>query len=85
VRADTLEDMRRRTALMTSVLWFVLTSGLGAVIVPGWLTGWHARQPYPYSGMVRVLRVVLIVVGLIPRCMCSRSSSGPEGPRRRAP
>jgi protein-S-isoprenylcysteine O-methyltransferase Ste14 len=61
-----LEDVRRGTALMTSVAWFVLTGGVGAVLVPGWLTGWQARQPYPYSGIVRVLGLVLIAAGLIP-------------------
>jgi protein-S-isoprenylcysteine O-methyltransferase Ste14 len=51
---------------VTSVLWFVVAGGVGAVLVPGWLTGWQARQPYPYWGIVRVLGVVLIAVGLIP-------------------
>jgi protein-S-isoprenylcysteine O-methyltransferase Ste14 len=58
--------MRKGTALVTSVLWFVLAGGVGAVLAPWWLTGWQSRQPYPYWGFVRVLGVVLIVVGLIP-------------------
>ena len=52
--------------MVTSVFWFVLTAGVGAVLVPGWLTGWQARQPYPYWGFVRVLGIVLIALGLIP-------------------
>lgn len=51
---------------MTSVLWFVVTVGVGAVLVPGWLTGWAAPQPYPYWAIVRVVGVVLIAAGLIP-------------------
>lgn len=39
---------------------------MGAVLVPGWLTDWQVREPYPYWGIVRVLGVVLIAVGLIP-------------------
>ncbi|WP_353508446.1 methyltransferase [Intrasporangium sp.] len=49
-----------------SVFWFVFAGGVGAVLVPWWLTGWQARQPYPYWGFFRVLGVILIVVGLVP-------------------
>ena len=63
---ETMEDVRRGAAVVTSVFWFVLTGGVGAVLVPGWLTGWQARQPYPYWGFVRVLGIVLIALGLIP-------------------
>ena len=48
------------------MLWFVVTGGVGAVLVPGWLTGWAALQPYPYWAIVRVVGVVLIAAGLIP-------------------
>src|SRR5689334_21766853 len=43
-------DVRRSAAVVTSVLWFVLTGGTGAVLVPWWLTGWQARHPFPYWG-----------------------------------
>ena len=58
--------MRRGNALVMSLFWFVLAGGVGAVLVPWWLTGWQVRQPYPYWGFVRVLGVILIVVGLVP-------------------
>jgi protein-S-isoprenylcysteine O-methyltransferase Ste14 len=61
-----MDDVRRAAAVATSVFWFVVTAGVGAVLVPGWLTGWQARQPYPYWGFVRVLGIVLIALGLIP-------------------
>ena len=66
VTCERLEDVRRGTAVLTSVLWFVLTGGVGAVVVPWWLTGWQVRQPYPYWSVVRVLGVILIALGLIP-------------------
>jgi protein-S-isoprenylcysteine O-methyltransferase Ste14 len=52
--------------MVTSVFWFVLTGAVGAVLVPWWLTGWQARQPYPFWGFVRVLGVALIAVGWLP-------------------
>jgi protein-S-isoprenylcysteine O-methyltransferase Ste14 len=58
--------MRRRAAVVTSVVWFVLTGGVGAVLVPWWLTGWRARYPLPYWNVAQVVGVVLIVAGLIP-------------------
>ena len=57
-------DVRRSAAVVTSVLWFVLTGGTGAVLVPWWLTGWQARHPFPYWGVVQAVGVVLIVAGL---------------------
>jgi protein-S-isoprenylcysteine O-methyltransferase Ste14 len=61
-----MKDVRRGAAVVTAAFWFVLTAGVGAVLVPGWLTDWQARQPYPYWGFVRVLGIVLIALGLIP-------------------
>jgi protein-S-isoprenylcysteine O-methyltransferase Ste14 len=51
--------------VVTSVLWFVLTGGAGAVLVPWWLTGWRARHPFPHWGVAEAVGVVLIVAGLI--------------------
>lgn len=48
--------------MLSSVFWFVLTGGVGGVVVPWWLTGWQVRQPYPYGSFVRVLGAVLIAV-----------------------
>jgi protein-S-isoprenylcysteine O-methyltransferase Ste14 len=58
--------MRRSAAVVTSVVWFVLTGGVGVVLVPWWLTGWRVRYPLPYWGVARAVGVVLIVAGLIP-------------------
>jgi protein-S-isoprenylcysteine O-methyltransferase Ste14 len=57
--------VRRSAAVVTSVLWFVLTGGAGAVLVPWWLTGWRARHPFPHWGVAQAVGVVLIVAGLI--------------------
>jgi protein-S-isoprenylcysteine O-methyltransferase Ste14 len=56
--------MRRSAAVVTSTLWFVLTGGVGAVLVPWWLTGWQAR--HPYWGVAQAVGSVLIVAGLMP-------------------
>ncbi len=47
--------------------WFILTGGVGAVLVPWWLTGWQVQHPLDWSaGLARSIGAVLIVVGLIP-------------------
>ncbi len=58
--------MRRSAAVVTSVVWFVLTGGVGAVLVPWWLTGWRAQHPLPYWAIAQALGVVLIGAGLVP-------------------
>lgn len=58
--------MRRSAAVVTSVVWFVLTGGVGAVLVPWWLTGWRAGHPFPYWGVAQAVGILLIVAGLIP-------------------
>src|SRR5665213_1552166 len=58
--------MRRATAVVTSVGWFAVTAGVGAGLVPWWLTGWRLRQPLPSWGLPATLGVLLIVVGLVP-------------------
>jgi len=59
--------VRRRATVVTSVLWFVLAGGVGAVAVPWWLTGRRVRHPFPYGGTaVQSVGVLLIVAGLIP-------------------
>lgn len=63
---ERLEDVRTGRAAVTSVVWFLLTGGVGAVLVPCLLTGWRAQEPRSYGGLVRVVGAVLIVVGLIP-------------------
>ena len=58
--------MRRSAAVATSVVWFVLTGGLGAVLVPWWLTSWRPRHPLPYWGVAQATGAVLIIAGVIP-------------------
>lgn len=58
--------MRRATAVVTSVGWFAVTAGVGAGLVPWWLTGWRLRHPLPYSGLPATVGVLMIVVGLVP-------------------
>jgi len=48
-----------------SVVWFVVAAGLGAVLVPWWLTGWRIRHPVPWPVGIQVVGVVLIVAGLL--------------------
>jgi protein-S-isoprenylcysteine O-methyltransferase Ste14 len=49
-----------------SIVWFAVTGGVGAVLVPWWLTGWRFRHPSPYWGLAEMVGVLLIVAGLIP-------------------
>ena len=58
--------MRKGAALVTSVAWFILTAGVGAVLVPWWLTGWRVQSPPSHAGLARVIGAVLIFLGLIP-------------------
>jgi len=58
--------MRRSAAVITSAAWFVVTGGVGAVLVPWWLTGWRLRHPLPYWSVVEAVGILLIVAGLIP-------------------
>src|SRR5450631_516737 len=57
--------MRRSAAVITSAAWFAVTAGVGAVLVPWWLTGWRLRHPLPYWSVAEAVGILLIVVGLI--------------------
>ena len=52
--------------MITSAAWFVVTGGVGAVLVPWWLTGWRLRHPLPYWSVAEAVGILLIVAGLIP-------------------
>ena len=65
--------MRRSTAVVTSVGWFAVTAGIGAVLVPWWLTSWRLPHPLPYGGVPGTLGMVLIVAGLIPAVRAVRA------------
>jgi len=58
--------MRRTTAVVTSFGWFAVTAGVGAGLVPWWLTGWRLPDPLPYRGLPTTFGVLMIIVGLIP-------------------
>jgi protein-S-isoprenylcysteine O-methyltransferase Ste14 len=58
--------VRKPSGVIASVAWFAVTGGVGAVLVPWWLTGWQIRHPRPYWGIPQLVGVVLIAVGLIP-------------------
>ncbi|OIQ80577.1 hypothetical protein GALL_376680 [mine drainage metagenome] len=57
--------MGRSAAVITSAGWFVVTGGVGAVLVPWWLTGWLLRRPLPYWSVAEAVGVVLILAGLV--------------------
>ena len=58
--------MRKSAAVITSAAWFVVTGGVGAVLVPWWLTGWRLRHPLLYWSVAEAVGILLIVAGLIP-------------------
>src|SRR5512144_657395 len=59
--------MRRPTAAVVTAVWFVLAPGLGGVLVPYLLTGWHGTGlPWP----VTVLGVLLLVAASILLVLC---------------
>jgi protein-S-isoprenylcysteine O-methyltransferase Ste14 len=53
-------------AVIASVGWFAVTGGVGAVLVPWWLTGWRFDHPLPYWGIAEAFGIVMIAAGLIP-------------------
>ena len=57
--------MGRAAAVITSTAWFVVSAGLGAVLVPWWLTGWRLQHPLPYWYVAEAVGILLIVAGLI--------------------
>jgi protein-S-isoprenylcysteine O-methyltransferase Ste14 len=58
--------VRKSTAVIASAGWFAIAGGVGAVLVPWWLTGWRFRHPLPYWAIVEVLGIVMIAAGLVP-------------------
>jgi len=51
--------------VITSAVWFLVTGGVGAVLVPWWLTGWRLRHPLAYWSVAEAVGILLIVAGLI--------------------
>lgn len=58
--------MRNGVALVTSAAWFLLTAGVGAVLIPWWLTGWQVQSPPALPGPTRGIGAALIFLGLVP-------------------
>ena len=58
--------MRRSTAAIGSVAWFVVIGGTFAGLVPWLITGWQLHRPWPYWVVAQVAGVVLICAGLVP-------------------
>src|SRR5918995_4618123 len=57
--------MRRSTAAVGSVVFFLVGPGVVMGLIPWLLTRWQAREPLPYWVPVRVLGGILLVAGLI--------------------
>jgi len=54
--------MRRGTAAIGSLVFFVVAPGVVVGLLPWWLTGWDLRSDW--SPLVRVVGLVLLVVGV---------------------
>jgi protein-S-isoprenylcysteine O-methyltransferase Ste14 len=57
--------MRRPTAAVGSVVFFLVAPGVVVGLIPWLLTRWQAREPLPYWVPMRVLGGILLVAGLI--------------------
>jgi protein-S-isoprenylcysteine O-methyltransferase Ste14 len=59
--------MRKPTAAAGSAVFFALTPGVVAGLIPWWLTGWRVRHPQPSWAWVplRVAGGVLIAAGVV--------------------
>jgi len=58
--------MRRRTAAIGSVLWFVVLGGTFGCLLPYLMHEWHFHRPLPYWVVAQVAGGVLICAGLVP-------------------
>jgi protein-S-isoprenylcysteine O-methyltransferase Ste14 len=58
-------SIRRSTAAVGSVVFFLVVPGIMAGLIPWLLTGWQLREPVPPWAPMRVLGVILLVAGLI--------------------
>src|SRR5919112_6129175 len=56
--------MRRRTAAVSSAVFFVVGPGVFAGLIPWLMTGWRVHEPVPYFAPVRVLGTVVLAAGL---------------------
>jgi protein-S-isoprenylcysteine O-methyltransferase Ste14 len=58
--------MRRSTAVIGSVTWFVAVGGTFGGLLPYLLNDWHFHRPLPYWAVARAVGVLLTGVGLVP-------------------
>src|SRR3712207_5983370 len=57
--------MRKRTAVVGRVLFFILAPGVVVGLIPWLLTRWQVREPLPYWVLMRLLGGILLVAGVI--------------------
>ena len=57
--------IRRPSAAIGSVVFFVVGPGTVVGLIPWLLTRWQVREPVPYWAPMRVIGVILLVAGLI--------------------
>jgi len=56
--------MRRASAILGTLVFFLLAPGFVAGVVPWWITRWQFRTPFPSSSPFRILGVALILLGI---------------------
>ena len=55
---------RQRSAAAGTAVFFLVAPGVVAGLIPWWITGWDAGDPYPYWLPLRAAGVVLVLAGL---------------------
>jgi protein-S-isoprenylcysteine O-methyltransferase Ste14 len=58
--------VRRSTATLGSLGWFVLSAGVGVVWVPWLVTGWDVRYQSSWWLVAQVVGAALVAAGLVP-------------------
>lgn len=61
-----MSPVRRVTAAVGSVAWFVAIGGTFGCLLPYWLNEWHFHRPLPYWVAAQAAGVLLIGAGLVP-------------------
>ena len=56
--------MGRPRAAAGSVVFLVLAPGVVAGLIPWWITGWQAREPWEHWELLRIAGVVLLAAGI---------------------
>jgi protein-S-isoprenylcysteine O-methyltransferase Ste14 len=55
---------RRALAILGSALFLVIAPGIGAILVPWWISQWRVQAPLFGFPPIRVLGVILIALGI---------------------